>query len=698
ERCLDALVCNTIGAASLLVIDDASPDPRIGELLDRYRGLPGVEILRNQENLGYTRTINRGVDHARGDVVLLNSDTEVTPRWLQRLAEAAYADEGIGTVTAVSNNAGAFSVPDIEVDNPVPDAYSKDSVGRLVAQASERLRPATPTGNGFCLYVKRAVFEDIGVFDAESFPRGYGEENDFCVRALKRGWRSVIDDATFVFHAREASFGTEKSAIVPGARSRVSELHPEYDWLVRDFLASKDMKRVRARVRETFDSAAVDHPRARILFVVHEGGGGVAETSRDLVDGLRSSYDCLLLTSNTEQLKLWRGGGRGLDPVQSWRLGRAWHPTDFRREDYGAIAREVLTHWEIELVHVHHLFKHSFDVPRVAGDLEIPVVVSFHDYYLSCPTVHLLDERDRFCGGLCSPGSGRCRVPARQLEGVPPLKHDWVYRWRSEVAGMLETASAVVTTSPHTREVYRRSLPSLRDKRFEIIPHGRNLEQAGGPAFPPAGEGPVRILVPGNLAVHKGADYIHALRAEDRADRLEFHFLGDVPDEFADLGVRHGGYVRAEFGARVREIAPSFVGLFSITAETYNHTLTEAWAAGVPVLATAIGALAERVSAHGGGFLLPVDDPKAAYARIIEIVDEPEEYRRESERATAEDVPTVAAMASSYEALYESVRADSLSFSPRARETIPPRRRAGRMELAAFVPGEGGQYTGSTHV
>ena len=174
ERCLEALVRNTTEPARLLVIDDASPDARIGELLDRYAGHSNVKVLRNPENLGFTRTVNRGLDHTTGDVLLLNSDTEVTPGWLRRLSLAAASDARVSTVTAVSNNAGAFSVPEPGVDNPLPRGLTKDDVGGLVARASLRIRPDTPTANGFCMYVKRALVDDIGGFDAERFPRGYG--------------------------------------------------------------------------------------------------------------------------------------------------------------------------------------------------------------------------------------------------------------------------------------------------------------------------------------------------------------------------------------------------------------------------------------------------------------------------------------------------------------------------------------------
>ena len=93
RRCLASLERNTSARdTELLLIDDASADPRIGGLLEGWGRRSGVRTLRNDTNQGYTRTVNRAIAACAGDVVLLNSDCEVTPRWLEHLAESAYRD------------------------------------------------------------------------------------------------------------------------------------------------------------------------------------------------------------------------------------------------------------------------------------------------------------------------------------------------------------------------------------------------------------------------------------------------------------------------------------------------------------------------------------------------------------------------------------------------------------------------------
>ena len=149
-----------------------APIRRMAGLLGEWARLDGVRVLHNDLNVGYTRTVNRGIAACSGDVVLLNSDCEVTPRWLEHLIECAYRDAKTATVTAISDNAGAFSVPEIGVANDRPPHLSGDEVGRLVTRTSQRIYPTTPTGNGFCMYIKRAALDGPGPVRRRRLPAG----------------------------------------------------------------------------------------------------------------------------------------------------------------------------------------------------------------------------------------------------------------------------------------------------------------------------------------------------------------------------------------------------------------------------------------------------------------------------------------------------------------------------------------------
>lgn len=259
RACLESVVRNTdLASHRVIVINDGSTDPAIAELLAGYQGTHGISIHSNEQNIGYTKTVNIGLHEAGDDdVVLLNSDTIVTPQWVEGLRTTAYAETNIGTVTAMSDNAGAFSFPVQGKPNPKPAHVGHDEYAAVIVQAVAACQPIeVPTGSGFCMYIRRELIERIGAFDEEAFPRGYGEENDFCMRAGQAGWRNLITPRSFVFHVRSASFGAEKVQLVQQGVDVVTRRYPEYSKLTRAAFSSAQMKALQQAVTEAAASMA----------------------------------------------------------------------------------------------------------------------------------------------------------------------------------------------------------------------------------------------------------------------------------------------------------------------------------------------------------------------------------------------------------------------------------------------------------
>lgn len=273
QRCIAALLRHTHPARRKILIDDASTDPAITQILREFARRPDILIRRNERNLGYTASCNLGIELAgRADVVLLNADTQVGPRWLERLRLTAYADAGIGTVTAVSDNAGAFSVPELEQYCPIPQRWTLEQTQRALLQQCAGCLPQLPTGNGFCMYVKREVFDRVGALDVAAFPSGYGEENDLCQRAEQAGFRHVIAGDVFVQHERSASFGEERRATL-GAQGMavLRERYPDYEAKVGATLWSFERCVLDWRVRRLYAGTdghyATHPPRPRVALV-----------------------------------------------------------------------------------------------------------------------------------------------------------------------------------------------------------------------------------------------------------------------------------------------------------------------------------------------------------------------------------------------------------------------------------------------
>lgn len=321
DACLEAVLAHTRGRAQLIVIDDASSDPAIAPLLVRYASLARVRVLRNDSNRGFTATANRGIELAgRADVVLLNADAEVGPNWLNGLRRAAYAGDDIATATAVSDNAGAFSVPELEQVNVLPACWHFNDCARALWQGAGLVYPELPTGNGFCLYIRRTVIDAIGVLDEVAFAQGYGEENDFCQRAAQRGLRHVIAGNVLVKHARSQSFGEERRlALGVAGMAVLRERWPHYEAEVGATLYSFERRVLDWRVRSIYADARPDNvARPRLLWV-----GASAPNWTDVeVWNLRANgaENELVFAGNVVAANTWQAS----DPETSYRALWDW--------------------------------------------------------------------------------------------------------------------------------------------------------------------------------------------------------------------------------------------------------------------------------------------------------------------------------------------------------------------------------------
>ncbi len=97
------------------------------------------------------------------------------------------------------------------------------------------------------------LIKQIGYFDELLFPRGYGEENEFCLRAVKQGWKNVISSSTFIFHVRSASFGNEKLKLIEEGLEKILKLYPSYLQNVKKSFTSSSIIELRESVQKAVD-------------------------------------------------------------------------------------------------------------------------------------------------------------------------------------------------------------------------------------------------------------------------------------------------------------------------------------------------------------------------------------------------------------------------------------------------------------
>ena len=233
KNCIDSLYRHRTFEFNLIVIDDCSESETGFYLEEKSRELR-FTLLRNKENLRFTKSVNKGFAQSKADVViLLNSDTIVTPFWLEKILLCFQSDKVTGIVGPLSNAASWQTVPVREdkvnggwLVNEIPQGYSIDLMSKLIETVSKREYPLVPSVNGFCYAIRREVINKIGTLDEEYFPTGYGEEDDFSLRARAAGYSIRCVDDTYIFHAKSKSYTHKvRKVLTVGGRKSLDKKH-----------------------------------------------------------------------------------------------------------------------------------------------------------------------------------------------------------------------------------------------------------------------------------------------------------------------------------------------------------------------------------------------------------------------------------------------------------------------------------------
>ena len=588
----------------LVVVNDATPEPALAAWLSELeaRADARVRVLHHEHNQGFVRSVNRGMTlHPDRDVVLLNSDTRVYGDWLDRLRACAWREPDTGTVTPLTNNGTLASYPVFMHDNPAVSPDDGAAIDALAAEVNAGLDVRVPTAVGFCMYIRRACLEQVGYFDAAAFGRGYGEENEFCMRATDVGWEHRLCGEVFVHHQGGLSFGAESDALKAAATKTLEERYPDYPDRVAAFVAQDPGCSLRRRL----DLARLQaSPLPRVLFISHRQGGGVARHCEDLARLLAQDQQTLVLEPADHgwvQLRWLREG-------EAFRLY-------FRLPEEYAELRELLADLGIGRVHVHHVMEHQQVVLRLPEDLGVPLDFTIHDYYSICPQYNLTDERGDYCGEPDAAGCARCLAVRPAPWGLD------IVAWRNLFTRLLVAAERVIAPSEDVRERLQRYVP---DANIRVLPHF--VEAAGQVAVPAASVVPaprqdadtVRVLVLGVVNPAKGVHLLErcAWDARNRGLGLQFIVLGYSETAVAGLDQLPleltGEYQRDELPRHIAEIGADVVFFPTRAPETFSYTLSEALATGLPLVGPRRGALPERVRGLDHACLLdPEADPAA---------------------------------------------------------------------------------------
>ncbi len=602
--CLDSVLSGLRRPDRIIVIDDASSELPLVAALDALARQRRIRLIRNPRNLGFTASANAGMRAATGrDVVLLNSDTLVTPGWLEDLRSIAYGAPDIGTVTPLSNDATILSYPDPAGGNDLPDRGATACIAAQARRANGGTAIDIPVGVGFCLYIRRACLDAVGLLRADLFAQGYGEENDFCLRARHLGWRHVAAPGVFVAHVGGHSFGSAARHLRARNAVALERLHPGYGALIEAYAKADPL----AVARRRLDLARWDAARRRgseaVILITHAAGGGVERQIAGSVDRHRTAgYRAVLLRPSRAP------DGRRCVLVADGTTA-AFPNLRYAMPNELPTLRRLLAREHPRAIELHHLVGHHPAVAELIASLGVPYDLHVHDYAWLCGRVALVGPAQRYCGEPAVVHCEACIADAGNL-----IEEDiTVAALRQRSAGLLAGARRVIVPSEDAAARIRRHFPAARPS---VQPHEDDASVADPPPIRTTGH--CRVCVVGAIGIHKGYQVVLdcARDAAERRLKLEFVVVGHTIDDGRLLATGHafvtGGYTPDEVVALISAQNATLALLPSIFPETWCLGLAEAWRAGLRVAAFDIGAQAERIRRTGRGFLLPLGLP--AYA------------------------------------------------------------------------------------
>ena len=198
--CLDSIKKYTTAKSFEIIVVDNNSTDGTREWLKKQND---IKLILNDENLGFPKGCNIAIEAAEkdNDILFLNNDTKVTPRWLDNLKICLYSDDKIGATSCITNNCSNYqsiNVPYKNMEDLIKFADENNVSAPEKWEQKARLV-------AFCMLIKREVINKIGAFD-ERFTPGNFEDDDLCMRIIDANYKLMVCHDSFIHHFGSTSF------------------------------------------------------------------------------------------------------------------------------------------------------------------------------------------------------------------------------------------------------------------------------------------------------------------------------------------------------------------------------------------------------------------------------------------------------------------------------------------------------------
>lgn len=607
-----SLFLNTTSAHRIIVVNDCSPDVRVAEFLrsvTKYKNQYCKEIIviHNPENLGFVQTVNTSLTYLQNNFVILNTDVEVPNGWLERLMMPFENNSNIASTTPFTNSGTICSFPVWLEDNKLPFGLDCDAVDNVFHHVNlANIQQEMPTGVGFCMGMNKSLVDRIGLFDAETFGKGYCEENDWCQRAIAIGYKNIHVTNLFVYHKHGGSFGDTKLQLIKNNFQKLLHKHPFYQKDVSAYIGLNKLRDLRLAITLRL---ATQQNNAVLIFD-HGIGGGASKYLEEnilpleavaiLISGFYDSRNVLIKLYHYNVL------------IVQMRLTSL--------EDFSSnfVGNKVFTH--IYLNHTLTIANLTVLKSLLKNNAE-HVSYYTHDFLSICPSYTLLDNYGKYCGTevdiqKCSSCQVNHKFQRRNSQQFIDMK-----TWREDYAEILNLSDEVFCFSNDSKNHLVKIYPSIKDNII-VKPHVIKTQLSKiSERIEFQNNEVITVAALGAIDYQKGRAVLQNLAKKPLFKNKQFKLL---LIGYADVtSIKNcqitGVYTANDLPEIIKSNKVDIFIIPSIWPETFCYTAEEIMAMGFPLICFNIGAPAERILNYEHGYICKSLDVNGLYQVIIEV-------------------------------------------------------------------------------
>jgi GT2 family glycosyltransferase len=597
EKLFNSVERNTTSAYRLIVIDDCSSDERVKPyLLKRLEKHPDAIYIEHDENQGYLKSVNEAYAYVSDHFLLLNTDTEVPAFWMERLMYPIIHMDNVASTTPFTNSGEIASFPDFVADNEIFDGMAVDNLDEVFKDINpQEFYAEIPTGVGFCMGVNYALTEEIGMFVEDTFGKGYGEENDWCQRAIQQGYRNILVPNLFVYHKHGGSFtAKEKQKLLKVNVNKVLDMHPNYGKDVHTYIR-KDPHNT---LRHILVLLASNKSTAMHLIFDHDLGGG----TNIYVDGMIEAY-----TQEEKNILYIKYSYHS----NCFKLFHNYKQYEFAfRISSLAELQALLSKLNVKELFLNSLvsFKGSEKVlgyiHAFVEEKKAKLILPMHDFYAICPSYTLLNNKGRYCN---IPTLTVCKACMQNN------MYEWrdfydgevdMPKWRTVWFKLLKQSHNILCFSHSSKEILLKAYHGLAEEKIIVLPHKAKPLQPV--ILEENTSGIVTIGILGAINYAKGSQIIkHLIQTIDRDKfNIKVVVIGEINETIRSENFSiTGRYRRTELPKIIQNEKIDIFLIPSIWPETFSYTTQEIMMMDMPLMVFNLGAPAERVANYRKGYV-----------------------------------------------------------------------------------------------